>query len=161
MLSVVVFSESARGSFRIGVRMTITGPNELSGPNDHVLLECMCIFSQFSEFRISAFRKCPSFQYVYFQSDLIFWKRACIELFWELTENTHRSVLANYVAKSGVLYWYSKKEGHGCCNGPNVKVECAIHIWRIPPHIVYTDVLSSMPLLYSGEVRVSAGSNSG
>ena len=64
--------ESARGSFRIGVRMTITGPNELSGPNDHVLLECMCIFSQFSEFRISAFRKCPSFQYVYFQSDLIF-----------------------------------------------------------------------------------------
>eukprot|EP01048_Picozoa_sp_COSAG05_P016209 COSAG05_NODE_2058_length_3629_cov_11.238810_3_plen_35_part_01 len=35
--------------------MTITGPNELSGPNDHVLLECMCIFSQFSEFRISAF----------------------------------------------------------------------------------------------------------
>ena len=64
--------ESARGSFRIGVRMTITGPNELSGPNDHVLLECMCIFSQFSEFRISAFRKCPSFQYVYFQSDIIF-----------------------------------------------------------------------------------------
>ena len=64
--------ESARGSFRIGVRMTITGPNELSGPNDHVLLECMCIFSQFSEFRISAFRKCSSFQYVYFQSDLIF-----------------------------------------------------------------------------------------
>ena len=40
----------------------------------------------------------------------------------------HRSILANYVAKSGVLYWYSKKEGHGCCNGPNVKVECAIHI---------------------------------
>ena len=39
-----------------------------------------------------------------------------------------RSVLADYVAKSGVLYWYSKKEGHGCCNGPNVKVECAIHI---------------------------------
>ena len=66
---------------RIGVRMTITGPNELSGPNDHVLLECMCIFSQFSEFRISAFRKCPYFQYVYFQSDLIFRKRACIELF--------------------------------------------------------------------------------
>ena len=69
---LVTLRESARGSFRIGVRMTITGPNELSGPNDHVLLECMCIFSQFSEFRISAFRKCSSFQYVYFQSDLIF-----------------------------------------------------------------------------------------
>ena len=71
-LHVDLAEESARGSFRIGVRMTITGPNELSGPNDHVLLECMCIFSQFSEFRISAFRKCSSFQYVYFQSDLIF-----------------------------------------------------------------------------------------
>ena len=46
----------------------------------------------------------------------------------------YRSIFSNYVlkyrmvAKLGVLYWYSKKEGHGCCNGPNVKVECAIHI---------------------------------
>ena len=39
-----------------------------------------------------------------------------------------RSIFSNYVAKLGVLYWYSKKEGRGCCNGPNVKVECAIHI---------------------------------
>jgi len=68
-----------------------------------------------------------------------------------------RSVISNYVPILGVLYWYSTKEGHGCCNGPNVEVECAIHIRRISLHIGYTDVLSRMPLLYSGEVRVSAG----
>ena len=50
-----------------------------------------------------------------------------------MPEKTKRSLLklaehTIFAMKSGVLYWYSKKEGHGCCNGPNVKVECAIHI---------------------------------
>eukprot|EP01048_Picozoa_sp_COSAG05_P006664 COSAG05_NODE_443_length_9791_cov_14.720388_1_plen_53_part_00 len=33
----------------------------ISGPNDDVLLECMCIFSQFSEFRIFSIQKVSIF----------------------------------------------------------------------------------------------------
>ena len=52
-----------------------------------------------------------------------------------------------------------KKGGHDCCNGPNVNISCAIYTRRIPLHIDWTDVLSRMPMLYNGEVRVSVGSH--
>ena len=69
--------------------MTITGPNELSGPNDHVLLQYMCIFSQFSAYlrnMLPVPRK-TDWKYTYIGGmQILNYENS--EL-WKLTENTH------------------------------------------------------------------------